>query len=166
MDPADLMSRLPFDAPAGGPHFAQALIRGGVISSVDEAFATYLTGGRYYVGRRDTPVERAIEMIAEAGGVTVLAHPFARSRGPIVTADVVRSLSEAGLGGVEVDHPDHDADTRASLRSLATELDLLVTGSSDYHGTNKTVRLGAETTAPEMLDALAERATGGKILVG
>ncbi|MGW6937392.1 PHP domain-containing protein [Lentzea sp. NPDC054927] len=166
IDPADLMSRLPFDAPAGRPHLAQALIRAGVVTSVDEAFATYLTGGRYYVGRTDTPVERAIEMIAEAGGVTVLAHPFARSRGPIVTADVVRSLAAAGLGGVEVDHPDHDSDTRASLRSLASELDLLVTGSSDYHGTNKTVRLGAETTAPEMLDALAERATGGKILVG
>ena len=53
-----------------------------------------------------------------------------------------------------------------SLRALAAELDLIVTGSSDYHGTNKTVRLGAETTAPEMLDALAERATGSKILVG
>ncbi|MET9631264.1 hypothetical protein ABZX92_27760 [Lentzea sp. NPDC006480] len=136
------------------------------MTSVDEAFATYLTGGRYYVGRTDTPVERAIEMIAEAGGVTVLAHPFARSRGPIVTADVVRELAAAGLGGVEVDHPDHDAPTRTSLRSLADELGLLVTGSSDYHGTNKTVRLGAETTSPEMLDALASRATGGKILVG
>jgi predicted metal-dependent phosphoesterase TrpH len=166
IDPADLMSRQPFDAPAGRPHLAQALIRAGVVSSVDEAFATYLTGGRYYVGRTDTPVERAIEMIAEAGGVTVLAHPFAVSRGPIVTADVVRSLAAAGLGGIEVDHPDHDAPTRVALRSLASELDLIVTGSSDYHGTNKTVRLGAETTAPEMLDALAERATGGKILVG
>ncbi|MDT7786809.1 MAG: 3,5-nucleoside bisphosphate phosphatase [Pseudonocardiales bacterium] len=166
IDPVELMTRLPFDAPAGRPHLAQALIRGGVVSSVDEAFATYLTGGRYYVGRTDTPVERAIEMIAEAGGVTVLAHPFARSRGPIVTADVVRELTAVGLGGVEVDHPDHDAATRTSLRSLADELGLLVTGSSDYHGTNKTVRLGAETTSPEMLDALASRATGGKILVG
>ncbi|GAA3630051.1 hypothetical protein C8D88_1011753 [Lentzea atacamensis] len=166
IDPDDLMSRLPADAPAGRPHLAQALIRAGVVTSVDEAFATYLTGGRYYVGRTDTPVERAIEMITEAGGVTVLAHPFARSRGPIVTADVVRSLASAGLAGLEVDHPDHDAATRASLRSLASSLDLIVTGSSDYHGTNKTVRLGAETTAPEMLDALAERATGAKILVG
>lgn len=166
IDPADLMARLPFDAPAGRPHLAQALIRAGVVSSVDEAFATYLTGGRYYVGRTDTPVERAIEMITEAGGVTVLAHPFAVSRGPIVTPDVVRSLTSAGLAGVEVDHPDHDAATRRSLRSLADRLGLIVTGSSDYHGTNKTVRLGAETTAPEMLDALASRATGGKILVG
>ena len=166
IDPDDLMSRLPNDAPAGRPHLAQALIRAGVVKSVDEAFATYLTGGRYYVGRTDTPVERAIEMITEAGGVTVLAHPFARSRGPIVAPSVVRSLAAAGLTGVEVDHPDHDAETRRSLRSLADELGLVVTGSSDYHGTNKTVRLGAETTAPGMLDALAERATGCKILVG
>nr|WP_258947661.1 PHP domain-containing protein [Lentzea californiensis] len=166
IDPVDLMSRLPFDAPAGRPHLAQALIRAGVVTSVDEAFATFLTGGQYYVGRTDTPVERAIEMITEAGGVTVLAHPFARSRGPVVAPSVVRSLAAAGLFGVEVDHPDHDQETRRSLRSLADSLGLIVTGSSDYHGTNKTVRLGAETTAPEMLDALAERATGCKILVG
>ncbi|MEU7475749.1 PHP domain-containing protein [Lentzea sp. NPDC042327] len=166
VDPVDLMQRLPFDAPAGRPHLAQALIRAGVVASVDEAFATFLTGGAYYVGRTDTPVERAIEMITEAGGVTVLAHPFARSRGPVVAPSVVEWLASIGLTGVEVDHPDHDQETRAALRSLAGSLGLLVTGSSDYHGTNKTVRLGAETTAPEVLDALAERATGGKILVG
>ncbi|WP_083267885.1 PHP domain-containing protein [Lentzea guizhouensis] len=166
IDPVELMERLPFDAPAGRPHLAQALIRAGVVESVDEAFATFLTGGAYYVGRTDTPVERAIEMITEAGGVTVLAHPFARSRGPVVAPAVVESLASLGLTGVEVDHPDHDARTRESLRSLASSLGLVITGSSDYHGTNKTVRLGAETTAPEMLDALAERATGGKILVG
>lgn len=166
IDPVDLMARLPFDAPAGRPHLAQALIRAGVVSSVDEAFATYLTGGQYYVGRTDTPVERAIEMITEAGGITVLAHPFARSRGPVVAPSVVRELAEIGLGGVEVDHPDHDQETRAALRTLAGELGLLVTGSSDYHGTNKTVRLGAETTAPDMLDALADRTTGVEILIG
>jgi predicted metal-dependent phosphoesterase TrpH len=164
IDPVDLMSRLPFDAPAGRPHLAQALIRAGVVTSVDEAFATFLTGGQYYVGRTDTPVERAIEMIAEAGGVTVLAHPFAVSRGPIVTADVVRSLSAAGLGGVEVDHPDHDPATRASLRTLASELDLLVTGSSDYHGTNKTVRLGAETTSEQAYAGIVAAATGVPVL--
>ncbi len=162
----ELMSGLPDDAPAGRPHLAMALIRAGVVSSVDEAFASYLTGGRYYVPRTDTPVERAIEMVRDAGGVTVLAHPFAISRGPIVTAEVVADLAGRGLAGVEVDHPDHDRETRARLRGLAGELGLLVTGSSDYHGTNKTVRLGQETTHPDVLDALAERATGGKVLVG
>ncbi|XVV04771.1 PHP domain-containing protein [Actinosynnema sp. CA-248983] len=166
IDPDELMASMPTDAPAGRPHLAMALIRAGVVSTVDEAFARYLTGGRYYVPRTDTPVARAIEMIAEAGGVTVLAHPFASSRGPIVSDQVLADLAGLGLTGVEVDHPDHDPATRARLRGLAADLGLLVTGSSDYHGTNKTVKLGAETTSPEVLDALADRATGAKILVG
>ncbi|NUT98643.1 MAG: PHP domain-containing protein [Saccharothrix sp.] len=166
IDPDELMAAMPADAPAGRPHLAMALIRAGVVSSVDEAFARYLTGGRYYVPRTDTPVARAIEMIREAGGVTVLAHPFASSRGPIVSEQVVADLTALGLGGVEVDHPDHDPATRTRLRGLAGDLGLLVTGSSDYHGTNKTVKLGAETTSPDVLDALADRATGCKILTG
>jgi 3',5'-nucleoside bisphosphate phosphatase len=166
VDPDELLTTLHPDATVGRPHLAMALMRAGVVASVDEAFATYLAGGRYYVPRTDTPVEDAIEMIAAAGGVTVLAHPFAFARGPVVTADVIRSLASAGLAGVEVDHPDHDAETRLRLRRLADSAGLIVTGSSDYHGTNKTIRLGAESTAPEMLDALADRATGCKILVG
>lgn len=166
IDPDELLASVPEDATVGRPHLAMALMRAGVVSSVDEAFATYLAGGRYYVPRTDTPVEHAIEMINAAGGVTVLAHPFASARGPIVTADVIRSLAAVGMAGVEVDHPDHDAETRLRLRRLADSAGLAVTGSSDYHGTNKTIRLGAESTAPEMLDALADRATGCKIVVG
>ncbi|WP_184676298.1 PHP domain-containing protein [Saccharothrix violaceirubra] len=166
VDPDELMAGLPPDAPAGRPHLAMALIKAGVVASVDEAFARHLNDGRYLVPRTDTPVERAIAMIREAGGVCVLAHPFAASRGPIVSADVVASLAAEGLAGVEVDHPDHDPDTRDRLRGLAKELDLLTTGSSDYHGTNKTVRIGAETTDPDVLDALVERATGVEVLVG
>ena len=116
--------------------------------------------------KHDTPVARAIKMIDDAGGVTVLAHPFARSRGPIVTAEVVAELTEVGLSGIEVDHPDHDEPTRDELRALAKDLNLLVTGSSDYHGSNKTVRLGQETTDPDMLDALIQRATGVPVMMG
>jgi predicted metal-dependent phosphoesterase TrpH len=167
VDPDDVMGRLPADSPGGRPHLARALIRAGVVQTVDEAFAKYLaTGSSYHMPRTDTPVETAIDMIADAGGVTVLAHPFARSRGPIVTASVIADLADRGLSGVEVDHPDHDAPTRARLRALAADLSLVVTGSSDYHGTNKTVRLGQETTAPEMLDALVDKASGSQVVVG
>jgi predicted metal-dependent phosphoesterase TrpH len=74
-------------------------------------------------------------MIAEAGGVTVLAHPFASSRGPVVGPEVIEELTDHGLTGIEIDHPDHDEARRAELRDLATRLDLVPTGSSDYHGT-------------------------------
>jgi 3',5'-nucleoside bisphosphate phosphatase len=160
-----LMAEVPEDSTAGRPHLAQALIRAGVVSSVDEAFARFLNDrGRYYLPSSRTPIEDSIEMIAQAGGVTVLAHAFAAHRGPTVTGDVIKDLAGLGLTGVEVDHPDHDDDARARLRRLADELGLVTTGSSDYHGTNKTIRLGQETTAPEMLDEIATRATGIEIV--
>ncbi|MGP4019196.1 PHP domain-containing protein [Saccharopolyspora sp. 5N708] len=165
VDPDAIMAGLPPDSPGGRPHLARALVNAGTVASVDEAFAKYLGGrGRYYLPRTDTPVHRAIEMIAEAGGVTVLAHPFATARGPVVTADVVAALAGRGLSGIEIDHPDHDPETRARLRGLAAELDLIPTGSSDYHGTNKTIRIGQETTPPDSLDRLIERCSGSKVI--
>ena len=164
VDPDELMAGLPPDSPGGRPHLARALVRADMAGSVDEAFARYLgSGGRYYLSRTDTPVLRAIEMIREAGGATVLAHPFARARGPVINAEMVGELAAHGLTGVEVDHPDQDEPTRAQLRGLAAELDLVPTGSSDYHGTNKTIRIGQETTAPESLERLAAKCTGSRI---
>jgi hypothetical protein len=160
-----LMAEVPEDSTAGRPHLAQALIRAGVVSSVDEAFARFLNDrGRYYLPSSRTPIEDSIEMIAQAGGVTVLAHAFAAHRGPTVTGEVIKDLAGLGLAGVEVDHPDHDDDARTRLRRLADDLGLVTTGSSDYHGTNKSIRLGQETTAPEMLDEIAARATGIEIV--
>jgi hypothetical protein len=71
-----------------------------------------------------------------------------------------------GLGGLEVDHPDHDGAARHQLRVLAEDLGLLVTGSSDYHGTNKTVRLGQETTAAQMCERIEAVATGVPAVTG
>lgn len=167
VDADALLAALPEESTAGRPHLAMALVRAGVAATVDEAFARYLNDrGRYYVPSSRTPVEDSIEMIAAAGGVTVLAHAFARRRGPTVTAEVIKELAGLGLHGVEVDHPDHDEQARAQLRGLAADLGLIVTGSSDYHGTNKVIGLGQETTAPLMLAAIAERATGVEIVTG
>lgn len=165
VDPDEILAGLPADSPGGRPHLARALMRAGTVDSVDEAFAKYLgSNGSYYLPRTDTPVVRAIEMIREAGGATVLAHPFATARGPTVTAEVVADLTGRGLRGIEVDHPDHDQPTRDRLRGLAAELDLVPTGSSDYHGTNKTIEIGQETTDPHSLERIAERCTGSEIV--
>ncbi|GAA2972049.1 PHP domain-containing protein [Actinokineospora diospyrosa] len=167
VDPDGLMADLPPDAPAGRPHLAQALVRAGVVGSVTEAFAELLHGRNgYYVPSSKTPVADAIAMVRAAGGVTVLAHGFAHQRGPTITEAVVVDLVGAGLDGVEVDHPDHDAPARAQLRSIAAKHDLIITGSSDYHGTNKTIGLGAETTSAAMLDEIVARASGAELLVG
>jgi predicted metal-dependent phosphoesterase TrpH len=167
IDAGEVMAALPEDAPAGRPHLAQALVRAGKVVDVNQAFAEYLGNGRgYYLPRQDTPVEAAIELIAEAGGVTVIAHPFARSRGATITPDVLAKLAAHGLTGAEVDHPNHDEATRAELRGLARELGLVRTGSSDYHGTNKSIPIGAETTDPLQFEELVARATGAQVVVG
>lgn len=165
VDPDEVMSLLPEDGSAGRPHLAQALVRAGVVSSVNEAFASYLgNGSGYFVARQDTLVETAIDMIAEAGGVTVIAHPFAYTRGATITVDVLAALARKGLTGVEVDHPNHDEQTRVELHGLAGELGLVRTGSSDYHGTNKTIDLGDETTDPLAFEELVARSTGSQVV--
>jgi predicted metal-dependent phosphoesterase TrpH len=167
VDPDELLALLPDGTSAGRPHLAQALVTEGVVASVDEAFATLLyNGSPYYVPKADTPVHTAIRMVRAAGGVPVFAHPFARRRGRVVEPSVIVELAGIGLAGVEVDHPDHSPEDRELLRGLAADLGLLTTGSSDYHGTNKTTPLAAEVTAERALDALLDQASGAPLLTG
>ena len=167
VDVDSVFTLVPEGTSAGRPHLARALVAAGVVESVNEAFAKLLhNSSRYYVPKADTPVERAIAMVRAAGGVAVFAHPLARRRGRVVEPSVIADLAAAGLGGVEVDHPDHDRADRELLRDLAKEHDLVVTGSSDYHGTNKTTPVAAETTAADELQALVARTSGVDVLVG
>lgn len=150
---------------AGRPHLARALVEAGVVPSVDAAFIELLAPhGPYYAEKADTPLRRAVEMIATAGGVSVLAHTRARKRGRLLALDDIRELATLGLGGLEIDHPDHSAADRALLGGLAAELGLLTTGSSDYHGANKTIRLGEFTTDPAQFEELAGKATGVPVI--
>jgi 3',5'-nucleoside bisphosphate phosphatase len=145
----------------GRPHIGQALMQAGVVDSVTDAFAHLLSSSSpYYVPKREMAVQLAIQLIRQAGGVPVIAHPWARKRGRILDEAALRSLVEAGLLGIEVDHPDHESADRARLAELCTGLGLVSTGSSDYHGTRKSVRLGAETTSPQALQRLTGLATG------
>jgi predicted metal-dependent phosphoesterase TrpH len=148
-------------APVGRPHIGRALVDSGVVSSVNEAFESYLAGrGPYYVPKADTDLFTAIEMIDAAGGVSVIAHPRGRGEFRALTVEKIRDLAARGLAGLEVDHPDHDETERAELRSIAAGLGLLTTGSSDYHGHNKKLRLGQETTTAETLAELISRTSG------
>jgi predicted metal-dependent phosphoesterase TrpH len=145
----------------GRPHIARALVDAGVVDSVDHAFVTLLHHrSPYYIAKIDTDVREGIELVRAAGGVPVFAHGLATKRGRVVGDAAIEAMVEAGLLGVEVDHPDHAADERAHLRGLAADLDLIVTGSSDYHGTNKTTPIGACTTDPDQFAAILAAGTG------
>jgi 3',5'-nucleoside bisphosphate phosphatase len=167
VDPDAVFAFLPEGASAGRPHLARALVAAGVVDSVSEAFATLLyNGSPYFVPKTDTPVRSAIDMVRSAGGFAVFAHPLARRRGRVVEPSMIAELASAGLGGVEVDHPDHTPEDRVLLRGLAADAGLVGTGSSDYHGTNKTTPIAVETTAPEALEQLLDLTTGVEVLTG
>lgn len=149
------------DLAAGGsvgrPHIGRALVDSGVVADVDTAFRDLLSSRqKYYVRKADTDVFDAIRLVREAGGLPVFAHPIARRRGPVVPDETIAAMAAAGLVGLEVDHPDHDADDRAHAAGLARELGLLGTGSSDYHGHNKATPIGACLTDPDVYARLLE----------
>lgn len=144
----------------GRPHIAQALIRAGLVNTTAEAFTPDWLGERYRLPKDDIDVFRAIRLLRQAGGVPVLAHPRASRRGRIVPDSLIAELAAVGLAGLEAEHEDHSPAERDAVRALATELGLLVTGSSDFHGTHKTVRLGAYTTQVGAYQQIVAAATG------
>jgi predicted metal-dependent phosphoesterase TrpH len=149
------VSALAADGSVGRPHIGRALVDAGVVPDVDAAFRDLLSSRQpYYVRKADTDVFAAIRLVRDAGGLPVFAHPIARRRGPIVSDETIAEMTATGLVGLEVQHPDHDADDRAHAAALARDLGLIATGSSDYHGRNKPTAIGACLTDPEAYERL------------
>jgi predicted metal-dependent phosphoesterase TrpH len=143
----------------GRPHIADALVELGIVGDRSEAFTDLLSPrNKYYVGTPALDPVDAVGLIHAAGGVAVMAHPAASKRGRVVDTHEMQAVLDAGLDGVEVFHRDNGPEGRTSLMDLARERDLIVTGSSDYHGTGKPNRLGENTTAPEQLARIIRRA--------
>lgn len=160
-----VLDQLQPGATVGRPHIADALVLAGVVPDRDTAFADLLNNSSpFFVDHYAVDPVRAVQLVRAAGGVPVFAHPAASHRGRIVDESVIRALADAGLAGLEVDHRDNPPEARARLRVLAAELGLLVTGSSDYHGSGKPNRLGENSTDPEMFEALVEQATGTDVV--
>lgn len=154
----DVLEQTEPGATVGRPHLADALVARGVVPNRSAAFDTFLhPGSPYYVPHRTPSTVRITRLVLAAGGVPVLAHPGAAQRGDTVSEAVIEELADAGLAGLEVDHRDHSPEVRRRLRQVAESLDLLVTGSSDYHGAGKPNLLGECTTAPEVFAEIAAR---------
>lgn len=158
---ADVRAQVSPGATVGRPHIADAMVARGLVRDRDEAFRDYLhSGSRYYARYQAVDVMDAVRMVVEAGGVAVMAHPFAAARGRIVADEVIAQMAAAGLSGLEAHHRDHTPEQTAHARDLAASLGLLVTGASDYHGTGKVNRLGEFGTEPEVLAQIEALATG------
>jgi predicted metal-dependent phosphoesterase TrpH len=161
----DVMAATPVGATLGRPHLADALVRNQVVASRDEAFLELLhNDSKYYVTHAAPTPEEAIIKINKAGGVAVIAHPFASRRGEIISAATFKDLVSAGLHGIEVNHRDHSQTEREQLNEIADQLELVKTGSSDYHGQGKLNALGENLTDPEQWARLESLANARRVV--
>ena len=117
----------------GRPHVARALVKAGLVRSLDEAFERFLKKNRpAWVPKAKMSALEAIELIHQAGGLAVMAHP-----GLNRTDDVIPVLVEAGLDGIECFHTKHSTNTSERYLEIADKYHLLITGGSDCHGFSK-----------------------------
>ncbi|MHB8513238.1 MAG: PHP domain-containing protein [Actinomycetota bacterium] len=145
----------------GRPHIAAAMVEAGVIAKTTDAFTDEWIGnhGRAYVEKKTLTPQQAVGLIIEAGGAAVIAHPIWFRKGTDgLPVELIEELARNGLKGLEVDHPDHDEAARARFASIARDLHLIPTGSSDYHGNEHGPVIAVNTTPIERVEALREAA--------
>ena len=163
----DVLAQSSVGSTLGRPHIADALVAKGHAPDRSAAFAGILhwRAGYYEPHEAPTPVE-GVRLIRAAGGVPVLAHPATHGAAPNVGERHFAELVDAGLLGVEVRHRENTRDGRARLLELAHRHDLVVTGSSDYHGSGKPNRLGENTTAVDQYERIVAAGRGSSPVEG
>jgi predicted metal-dependent phosphoesterase TrpH len=165
----EVAERMPPGATPGRPHIADVLVSKNIVGSVSEAFDHYLASdGPYHVPHYAPTLHVALATIREAGGVPILAHPLSGGRryalasvgDPPALMRELRDLAEAGLAGVEVRHRENAPQLTAHLEDAVSQLGMVVTGSSDYHGSKKPNRLGENLTRLSEWEKIAQQGTG------
>lgn len=140
----------------GRPHVARAIVEAGYTRTLNGAFGKYLVRGTPgYVARyKLTPFE-AVQIIREAGGVAVLAHP-----GHSKHDELIPQLVDAGMQGIEATHTDHSSGQRRIYLKMAKKYGLIATGGSDFHGPGmvKSIPIGNATVEFEVVARLKELA--------
>ena len=161
LDWDDVLAQTAEGTTIGRPHIADALVARGHAPDRSAAFASILHPRWGYAQPHYAPDPlEGVRLIRAAGGVPVLAHPGTRGAEQVVPPRRLRQLVDAGLFGLEVDHPENRADAKPRLRELATRFGLEITGSSDYHGTGKPNRLGECRTAPDVVTKILAEGRG------
>ncbi|OAN41316.1 PHP domain-containing protein [Microbacterium sp. H83] len=162
---ADVVAQTALDATVGRPHIADALVARGIVRDRTEAFDGILHPREGYYEPHYAPDPlTAVRLITDAGGVAVIAHPVTAGRDRMMPVPFIERLIDAGLGGFEIDHRENTEAGKRRLHELAAAHDLIITGSSDYHGTGKPNIPGENTTATDMVARLIDRATGSEPL--
>ena len=128
----------------GRPHFAEIMIENGMARDMNDAFERLLNKNKpFFIPRQFLSIERSIEIIREAGGIPVLAHPFQYRLDDAALRELIEHCMESGLEGIECRYTGYDEDMCAYLEALAAEYGLVRTGGSDFHGEHKRdIRLG------------------------
>lgn len=139
----------------GRPHVARAMVEAGVVQNTDEAFEKYLgRNGPAYVERLKVTPQEAVQFIAKAHGIPVLAHP-----GWGIRDEMIPPLIEAGLEGLEVYYPDHQPQEVAHWSAVAAQYGLLLTGGTDFHGGSLATRatIGSQYVPADVVEQLKVR---------
>ena len=137
----------------GRLHVARAMVKERLVSSVPEAFQKYIgdKSPAYILGFRFSPAE-AIELIKDAGGIPVLAHPYSLNND-----EIILKFIDSGLMGLEVYYPEHSQAMINFYLDLAKKHNLLVTGGSDCHGNAKPgVKMGSIKIPYDLVERLKE----------
>ncbi|RFA09706.1 phosphatase [Subtercola boreus] len=163
----DVLAETQPGATVGRPHIADALVKKGLAPTRSDAFQGILhwRAGYFQPHYAPTPL-RGVELVVAAGGVPVLAHPGTGPRERVIPERRLAELVDAGLFGLEIEHRQNSPEGKERLYELAAKFGLAITGSSDYHGAGKPNRLGENTTSPEVLSELIDRATGWSPVYG
>lgn len=157
----DVLAQTTLDATVGRPHIADALVARGIVRDRTEAFDGILHPREGYYEPHYAPDPlTAVRLITDAGGVAIIAHPVTVGRDRMMPVPFIEKLIAAGLGGFEIDHRENTESGKKTLRAIVEKHDLIVTGSSDYHGTGKPNLPGENTTSDGMVARLIDRATG------
>ncbi len=164
---ADVVAQTAHGATVGRPHIADALVVRGAAADRSAAFRDILHPKFGYYEPHYAPEPRvAAALVRAAGGVPVLAHPGTRGAENVVSESNMAELVDAGLFGLEIHHRENTPDAQERLFELAERFNLVVTGSSDYHGEGKPNRLGENTTEPAMLERILAQSSGSAAFFG
>lgn len=159
----DVLAQTQTGATIGRPHIADALVARGLVPDRTAAFDGILHPREgYYEGHYAPDPLTAVRLIVAAGGVPIIAHPASAGRARMMSTALVERLIAAGLAGFELDHRENAPEGTAVLRRMVRAHDLIVTGSSDYHGAGKPNVPGENTTSDAMVRRIVERATGSR----